>query len=236
MPSKKELFLKLSKFDINKPNEYKIVNTNQFIGEYKELVLGNGGSWCRRSSWKKYKCATYKTNRKVNFLWIPTDEERKEIENIFSKYDIDIKQNSTKIQYIGIFGILSTKENKNRPIRKDIKDYWAKIPCVVCGKNSELQCDHKNDLYNDERVLNIKTQKISDFQSLCIGCNQQKRQVCVQTKKTGKRYSARNIPMLCIFEIDFIEGDETFNVKDPNAMKGTFWYDPIEFIKFIKNK
>ena len=42
--------------------------------------------------------------------------------------------------------------------------------------------------------------------------------------------------MLCIFQIDFIEGDETFNIKDPNAMKGTFWYDPIEFIKFIKNK
>ena len=31
--------------------------------------------------------------------------------------------------------------------------------------------------------------------------------------------------------MDFIEGDETFDPKDPNAMVGTYWYDPVLFLK-----
>ena len=55
-------------------------------------------------------------------------------------------------------------------------------------------------------------------------------------RETGKRYGATNIPMLKVFGIDFIEGDETYDPKDINAMVGTFWYDPIEFMKKIKEK
>ena len=46
--TKTELFLRLAK-----PNEQGIsrwVNVNEFVGEYKDLKLGNGGSWCRASS------------------------------------------------------------------------------------------------------------------------------------------------------------------------------------------
>jgi len=39
--------------------------------------------------------------------------------------------------------------------------------------------------------------------------------------------------MLKSFGINFIEGDETFDINDINAMKGTFWYDPVEFMKNI---
>lgn len=45
---KKELFLKLAK-----PNENGVsrwVMTSEFVGDYKDLQLGNGGSWCRASS------------------------------------------------------------------------------------------------------------------------------------------------------------------------------------------
>jgi 5-methylcytosine-specific restriction endonuclease McrA len=120
----------------------------------------------------------------------------------------------------------------NRPIRKDIRIYHT-TACVVCGSMSDLVVDHKNDLYNDPRVLCVSTQTIDDFQCLCNHCNLQKRQVCKKTKETGKRYKATNIPMLKIYNIDFIQGDESFNPNDVNALVGTFWYDPVAFMIFI---
>lgn len=126
--------------------------------------------------------------------------------------------------------------NIKRTIRKDIKDYHYKTGCVVCGCSSSLVIDHKNDLYNDLRVLNIKTQLLSDFQCLCTHCNLQKRQVCKKTKEMGIRYGATNIESLKIFGIDFISGGYTYDKNDINALKGTYWYDPTEFMKFIHNK
>ncbi len=122
-----------------------------------------------------------------------------------------------------------------RPIRKDIHDYHKKIGCVVCGSQSDLVTDHKNDLYNDPRVLDAKTQTIDDFQCLCNHCNLQKRQVSKVTKETGKRVGATTIPIYAVFGIDFIEGNETFDENDINAMVGTFWFDPVEFVKKIKS-
>ena len=61
-----------------------------------------------------------------------------------------------------------------------------------------------------------------------------KRQVSKNTKKSNKRYEATNIPILKVFEIDFINGDKTYNPDDVDAMKGTYWYDPIAFMEGIK--
>ena len=121
-----------------------------------------------------------------------------------------------------------------RSIRKDIKEYHYKTGCVCCGCTSDLVVDHKNDLYNDPRVLNINTQNIDDFQCLCTHCNLQKRQVCKHTIECGRRYGATNIPQLEIFGIDFISGDETFNPNDIDALKGTYWYDVIAVMEQIK--
>ena len=123
-----------------------------------------------------------------------------------------------------------------RPIRKDIHKYHKSQTCVVCGSHSDLVTDHKNDLYNDIRVLDSTTQTKEDFQCLCNHCNLQKRQVSKMTKEQGKRYGASNIPSLGIFGIDFIYGDETFDAKDIHAMEGTYWYDPVEFMKQLKKK
>ena len=120
-----------------------------------------------------------------------------------------------------------------RSIRKDIKEHHIKTGCICCGTMNDLVIDHKNDLYNDSRVLNINTQKLSDFQCLCNHCNLQKRQVCKTTKKNKKRYGGTNIPQLKIFGIDFIVGDETFNPNDIDALEGTYWYDPIAFMEYI---
>ena len=51
--------------------------------------------------------------------------------------------------------------------------------------------------------------------------------------KTGKRYGATNIPHLSVFGIDFIEGDETFDKDNINAMVGTYWHDPVKFMEYI---
>jgi len=127
--------------------------------------------------------------------------------------------------------------SKNRPIRDDIHKYHKHklhSRCVVCGSSSSLITDHKNDLYNDPRVLNKETQTKEDFQCLCNHCNLQKRQILKETMKTGKRYGATNIPSLSVFGIDFIEGDETFDKDNINAMVGTFWHDPVKFMEYIK--
>ena len=132
---------------------------------------------------------------------------------------------------------MNNQQINKRSIRKDIKDHHYKIGCVVCGCKSGLVVDHKNDLYNDPRVLNEKTQLLSDFQCLCNHCNLQKRQVCKDTTRTNKRYKATNIMSLKIFGVDFIDGgDESFDINDIDALKGTYWYDPVAFMEFIFNK
>tara|TARA_B110000285_G_C15075704_1_gene590597 strand:- start:373 stop:1131 length:759 start_codon:yes stop_codon:yes gene_type:complete len=124
----------------------------------------------------------------------------------------------------------------SRPIRSDIHAFHKATGCVVCGSKSDLVTDHKNDLYNDPRVLNANTQTFDDFQCLCNHCNLTKRQVSVFTKEHNRRIGATTIPSIAIFNIDFIHGDETFNINDIDAMVGTYWYDPVAFLEFCKNR
>ena len=143
---------------------------------------------------------------------------------------------SGKILKIRLNGINPNKaDSLNRPIRDDIHAHHKKMCCVACGSSSDLVTDHKNDLYNDPRVLNSKTQTIDDFQCLCNHCNLQKRQVSKKTVELGKRYSAANIPMLSIFGVDFTQGNETYDKDDINAMVGTYWYDPVAFMTYLKS-
>ena len=46
--TKKDLFLELAKPDRNGVSRW--VNVKEFTGKYKDLQLGNGGSWCRKES------------------------------------------------------------------------------------------------------------------------------------------------------------------------------------------
>jgi hypothetical protein len=124
----------------------------------------------------------------------------------------------------------------SRPIRPDIHKYHKEMGCVVCGSHSDLVTDHKDDTYSDSRVLDASTQTIDDFQCLCNHCNLQKRQVCKKSKELGKRIGATNIKSLEIFGVDFIEGDETLDMSSHDPMKGTFWHDPVEFMKKIREQ
>jgi hypothetical protein len=228
-----ELFKELSNFNKDTGFSEIISIENDYKGKYKCLEHKNGGDWNRKSACKDIKLAVMNANNNINYRWEPSDDEKENIIKQFTPFkNIPTESNGNKILYIGIFGFKN--KEKNRTIREDIKAYHKKIPCVACGKKTGLECDHKNDLYNDPRVLNIRTQTKEDFQSLCSSCNCQKRQVIKKCKETGKRYGATNIPALKIYGIDFIKGDDTFDKNDINAMVGTYWYDPIAFHKGIQ--
>jgi hypothetical protein len=57
-----ERFIKISNFDINKPNEFKILSKHSDEIKNANLFFENGGSWCRKESINKnkYKIATIK--------------------------------------------------------------------------------------------------------------------------------------------------------------------------------
>lgn len=223
-----QLFKKLGNFCQIKGST-RLVCVNEFVNEYKKLALGNGGSWCRFDFLsKKYKVMTIKKNGKFRFSKGFTDEEENELKKFYIPPLIQIDKKGNSIKYIKFCGF--NNQQFNRSIAKHIRDFYVNMPCVVCG-NSDTEIDHKNGLYNDQRVLNPKTQKIEDFQPLCRHCNQQKREVVKKMKKTGIRPSALDIPQLSIFGIPYTKGDESYDENDVNWGEGTYWNDPIKFME-----
>lgn len=199
--SKTEIFLELAK-----PNENGIsrwVSVSEFVGEYKTLALGNGGSWCRASS------------------------------ALAKKYIIEFDKSKSvgnSIDAIRLKG-LNTQKTFNQAIRKDIKDALKNEKCVmlgVCGKseNTQIEIDHKDGRKNDARVSDIKMQKLEDFQPLCKAANDIKRQICKVCKETNKRWSAKNIKGN---PYAFYQGDE--NYTQELGCVGCYQYDPVAYRK-----
>ena len=132
----------------------------------------------------------------------------------------------------GILGIFVHSKRLNivkRPINRDISLLIKMNSCVSCGSHSDIICDHKNDIYNDERVLNVKTQLLNDFQPLCNHCNLQKRQVFKDEVKNEKIYSAKNLQRYNVYLFEFPWEKKNFDTEDINTKIDTYWYDPIEF-------
>ena len=134
----------------------------------------------------------------------------------------------------GVIGFIIHGENIDegikRPIRTDIIKHWKKFSCLHCGTKKTI-CDHKNDLYNDARVLNTQTQTKEDFQPLCNNCNLRKRTVSLKRDKEKKRQPPTPGILSISGGINFTRGDEDYDPSDPNALVGTYWYDPIAFGK-----
>lgn len=199
--TKTELFIKLAE-----PNENGIsrwVMTSEFIGDYKELQLGNGGSWCRANSSlaKKYKVEFDKTKTPGN-----------------------------SIDAIRLNGF-SNEQVFNQNIRQDIKNFYKNENCVMLGirgnsENTKIEIDHKDGRKNDDMVSDVKTQRFEDFQPLCKAANDAKRQICKRCKETNKRWNAKNIKGN---PYEFYEGDE--NYTDEQGCVGCYQYDPVEYRK-----
>jgi hypothetical protein len=182
-----EIFKKLSNYN---PDTHisDIFDVKDFVDEFSCLKFGNGGSWCRFDSkfTQTYKLVIVYRNSKIKYSWKITEDEEILIKDEINKYrEINTTHSKSKrgIHLIKING-LSVVDPRTRKINKKIRDHFKDMSCVVCGNNHNTEIDHKNGLYNDIRVLNIKDQTINDFQVLCRHCNLQKRQSYVWMKKT----------------------------------------------------
>ena len=227
--SKVQLFKKLGNF-VKETGKTRLVCVSEFVDVYSSLQLGNGGSWCRFDNIKN-KCFTIKGNGKIRFTKDFTDDEKTQIKEQHKEF-LETNERGNTIKYIKFCGY--SEFNINRSISQKIRDYFRDESCVSCGTTSNIEIDHKNGLYNDSRVLKNSTQTIDDFQPLCRHCNQVKRESIKKMKETGIRPSAFDIPMLKIFKIEYTSGNKTYDKNDTNWGIGTYWYDPIKFMKYIK--
>lgn len=199
--TKERLFLKLAK--PNAAGVSRWVSVDEFQGEYKGLKLGNGGSWCRSSS------------------------------SLAKRYIVEFDRTKTKgnaIDAIRLNG-LNTKKTFNQNIRVDIRKYYKKMKCVMLGvkgfsENTKIEVDHKDGRKENDRISNIQTQKIEDFQPLCKAANDVKRQICKECKKTNKRWDAKNIKGN---PYSYYAGNEKYT--EELGCKGCYQYDPVEYRK-----
>ena len=199
--TKTELFLELAKPDKNGFSKW--VTVDKFVGKYKDLKLGNGGSWCRKSSplAKTYILEFDKT-----------------------------KTSGNSIDAIRTAGFNNSK-TFNQTIRADIKEFYKNKNCVMLGingssENTKIEIDHKDGRKNDDRVSDISTQKIEDFQPLCKAANDAKRQICKKCKETNKRWNAKN---LLGNPYSYYKGDEEYT--EEIGCEGCYQYDPVEYRK-----
>lgn len=206
-------------------NFTKILSTNEMKEKYKELCWGDNGLGDRFAN-KKFNYSSIYGN-KPPYLYSENIGDE-----IPAKLLSEFLQKNKGNGIIGIFVHSKRTNCQKRPISKDIHKKITSLYCVLCGTNSTV-CDHKNDLYNDERVLNTTTQKIWDFQPLCNHCNLQKRQICKTEEKTGKLFSAKNIQRYKIYSFEFPWEKKVFDKTDINCKKDTYWFDPVEFDKNI---
>lgn len=199
--TKTELFLELA--NPNKQGISKWVTIDMFVGKYKDLQLGNGGSWCRKSS------------------------------SLAKKYILEFDRTRTKgksIDAIRTIGFNNTK-SFNQTIRADIKKFYKNKNCVMLGingssENTKIEIDHKDGRKNNERISDVSTQKIEDFQPLCKAANDAKRQICKKCKETNKRWNAKNI---LGNPYPYYKGDENYNAEI--GCEGCYQYDPVEYRK-----
>ena len=103
----------------------------------------------------------------------------------------------------------------------------------VKSGNFVIVTDHKNDLYNDARVLESKTQVLDDFQPLCNHCNLQKRQVSKTEVAEKKLYSAKNLHQYRVYPFEFPWEKRNWDETDITCKRDSYWYDPVEFNRKI---
>lgn len=199
--TKTELFLKLA--NPNEDGESRWVYSTEFVGEYADLQLGNGGSWCRASS------------------------------SLAKKYIVEFDKSRTKGNSIDAVRLAGFRKGEafNHNIRQDIRDYYKTQRCVMLGvrgfsENTKIEIDHKDGRKEDWRVSNPATQHLNDFQPLCKAANDVKRQICKECKQTGKRWDAQNIKGN---PYPFYEGN--IDYTEALGCVGCYQYDPVAYRK-----
>jgi hypothetical protein len=207
-------------------NFTRILSTNEIKEKYPKLYWGGNGVGDRWATKKFNYTFIYSSKKPKLYSENLEDTIPNELLTAF------LQEHSNGTGIIGIFVHSKRTNIQTRPINKKIHKEIVSLSCVVCG-TQETICDHKNDLYNDERVLDEDTQVSSDFQPLCNHCNLQKRQICKTESATGKLYSAKNIQRYKVYPFEFPWEKKVFDPTDIYCKNGTYWFDPVEFDKNI---
>jgi hypothetical protein len=165
-------------------NLTKILSVEEIQKKYTKLYWGGNGvgdRWANKifNYTLIYANHTTKLHSEYNDDLIP-----KIVFNEFLSNRNNIKTKSKKV--IGIYAHSIRKNKVNITINKSIRKEIVKLSCIVCGTSKTI-CDHKNDFYNDDRVLNPKLQTTDDFQPLCEHCKFRK------PKKNKKNYTLQKI-------------------------------------------
>lgn len=202
-------------------NFTKILPTTE-IKKYEKLYWGGNGVGDRWVNKKFNYCVIYSNRKPKNYSENDDDEIPEDKLHQF----LDTNKGTG---IIGIYVYSKRTNYQKRPINKNIHKEITKNSCVVCGSKSDIICDHKNDLYNDERVLKEETQIMDDFQPLCNHCNLQKRQVCKEEEQKQQLYSAKNIQRYKQYRFEFPWEKKIFDKKDIYCKNDTYWFDPVEF-------
>ena len=134
-------------------NNYTTIIPRTILKHFPKLSWGNNGIGDRWVNGKQNYTVIY--SGKKGYLTYSDNEENIDIKKI-----INFSQETKGSGIIGIWPHSIKTENKARPIKSEISTKIKSGCCVVCGSKSQLVCDHKNDLYNDPRVLDEKTQVI----------------------------------------------------------------------------
>ena len=207
----------------NITNDFTTVLSIDEIKNHSELHWGGNGVGDRWGK-KKFNYSVIYSNKKIK-KYSENDDDEIPVDLLTSFFE----KKNIRSGIIGIFVHSLRKNIISRYIRPDILKEIHKLSCVICGTNTEICCDHKNDIYNDDRVLDKETQNISDFQPLCNHCNLQKRQVFKDETKLNKIYSAKKLKRFQIYPFEFPWEKKIFDLKDITTKKDTYWYDPVEF-------
>jgi hypothetical protein len=204
-------------------NNFTEIICRDVIGKYPIIDWGNNGIGDRWAK-KKFNYTVIQSSGKIKLY---SENDNDIIDD--SKLKDFIDKNKKKSGIIGIYVHSKRLNILNRPIREDIRKEIKKSCCVSCGTSSEIICDHKNDIYNDDNVLDTNKQLLSDFQPLCNHCNLQKRQVFKDETKNQKIYSAKKLEKYKVYTFDFPWEKKAFDKTNPDTKKDTYWYDPVEF-------
>lgn len=174
-----------------------IIYVDDLVAKFGEAFLSNNGcQWARKGS-------------KLDKFYILKRYNAKEMGITSIAWN--------RIVAVQVFGFRETIENHKIPalVYKELKD----SPCTVLGViTTDMEIDHKNGKYNEEKY------KTEDFQRLSKAVNDAKREHCKKCNTTGCRFKASTLG----YTKDFVEGDE-----HSSFCKGCYWYDPYEFNKKI---
>ncbi len=199
--TKPDLFVELANPDEN--GESRWVSKDEFVNEYSQLMFQNGADWCRASS------------------------------TIAKYYNIEFDKTVTagnRVDRIRLAGYKDENDRAgNQTIKSEIKNYYKQQRCLLLY-TSNPEVDHKNGWKNDSS-MDVKTQKLEDFQPLSKSANDAKRQFCKECRRTKKRFDAKKLG----YPMSYYYGDEHHDSSADGCI-GCFWYDPLEFRRHLKEK